>query len=225
MRGATGRSYASGIVSPVFQSTHPVRGATRVRRFQHLVPAISLHAPREGCDTANDLPINFSYIFQSTHPVRGATNGGREGGWPVLFQSTHPVRGATPADVTVSAKLNLFQSTHPVRGATESDQHARLGRVISIHAPREGCDFLPLRVRSRRHISIHAPCEGCDTKREVNLDLRRVFQSTHPVRGATARAFRDHVPRAISIHAPREGCDVRTRHHPSIPCYFNPRTP
>ena len=156
--------------------------------------------------------------------MRGATNGGREGGWPVLFQSTHPARGATGG-----------------RERQDRDQH------ISIHAPREGCDFLPLRVRSRRHISIHAPCEGCDTKREVNLDLRRVFQSTHPVRGATpksrhidaprlfqsthpvrgatARAFRDHVPRAISIHAPREGCDVRTRHHPSIPCYFNPRTP
>ena len=157
VRGATGRSYASGIVSPVFQSTHPVRGATRVRRFQHLVPAISLHAPREGCDTANDLPINFSYIFQSTHPVRGATNGGREGGWPVLFQSTHPARGATGG-----------------RERQDRDQH------ISIHAPREGCDDLVLRVGQ--------------------------FEP-------------------ISIHAPREGCDVRTRHHPSIPCYFNPRTP
>ncbi len=103
-----------------------------------------------------------------------------------IFQSTHPVRGATPADVTVSAKLNLFQSTHPVRGATESDQHARLGRVISIHAP----------------------CEGCDTKREVNLDLRRVFQSTHPVRGATFLIVSVTTPVGISIHAPREGCDL-----------------
>ena len=189
-------------MSPVFQSTHPVRGATRVRRFQHLVPAISLHAPREGCDTANDLPINFSYIFQSTHPVRGATNGGREGGWPVLFQSTHPARGATGG-----------------RERQDRDQH------ISIHAPREGCDFLPLRVRSRRHISIHAPCEGCDTKREVNLDLRRVFQSTHPVRGATSVHVITQVFLVISIHAPREGCDANK----TIPAWafgnFNPRTP
>ena len=75
-----------------------------------------------------------------------------------IFQSTHPVRGATPADVTVSAKLNLFQSTHPVRGATESDQHARLGRVISIHAPCEGCDFSDcLRHDPRRNFNPRTP--------------------------------------------------------------------
>ena len=146
----------------LFQSTHPVRGATRVRRFQHLVPAISLHAPREGCDTANDLPINFSYIFQSTHPVRGATNGGREGGWPVLFQSTHPARGATGGrerqdrdqhisihapregcDTKREVNLDLrrvFQSTHPVRGATFLIVSVTTPVGISIHAPREGCD-------------------------------------------------------------------------------------
>ena len=163
---------------------------------------ISIHAPREGCDTANDLPINFSYIFQSTHPVRGATNGGREGGWPVLFQSTHPARGATGG-----------------RERQDRDQH------ISIHAPREGCDFLPLRVRRRRHISIHAPCEGCDTKREVNLDLRRVFQSTHPVRGATRTRRFPHGRSAISIHAPREGCDATACNPTPSSSHFNPRTP
>ena len=33
-----------------------------------------------------------------------------------------------------------FQSTHPVRGATVANHVEYLGIVISIHAPREGCD-------------------------------------------------------------------------------------
>ena len=33
-----------------FQSTHPVRGATRGGRHRHPRVSISIHAPREGCD-------------------------------------------------------------------------------------------------------------------------------------------------------------------------------
>ena len=74
-----------------------------------------------------------------------------------------------------------------------------------------------------------------------------LFQSTHPVRGATI-AGEDHVflveisihaPREgcdptgpvflgyepISIHAPREGCDWRLSGSSTCFHYFNPRTP
>ena len=34
-----------------FQSTHPARGATLHRRYPRHVKEISIHAPREGCDT------------------------------------------------------------------------------------------------------------------------------------------------------------------------------
>ena len=34
-----------------------------------------------------------------------------------------------------------FQSTHPVRGATVGVTSSPVNRVISIHAPREGCDL------------------------------------------------------------------------------------
>ena len=33
-----------------FQSTHPVRGATKPGELNEAFPAISIHAPREGCD-------------------------------------------------------------------------------------------------------------------------------------------------------------------------------
>ena len=58
--------------------------------------------------------------------------------------------------------------------------------LISIHAPREGCDIeaeqtfmsLPL-------ISIHAPREGCDYDCCTRFFTNAAFQSTHPARGAT----------------------------------------
>ena len=125
----------------VFQSTHPVRGATHCRcryRHQH---RISIHAPREGCDIGVVVSWTVWSLFQSTHPVRGATarhgddrrrarsisiHAPREGCDPIMpcwsltllqFQSTHPVRGATMSP-NPKSPAPRFQSTHPVRGAT-----------------------------------------------------------------------------------------------------------
>ena len=60
----------------------------------------------------------------------------------------------------------------------------RLG--ISIHAPREGCDVSAVKPCVWRTISIHAPREGCDDPGSVAPKSPPLFQSTHPVRGATA---------------------------------------
>ena len=102
----------------------------------------------------------------------------------VIFQSTHPVRGATIAPVIRPIKLFVFQSTHPVRGATFGLNRFMAQIMISIHAPREGCDG---------RIGLGHPDQ--------------IFQSTHPVRGATIRRRTPRHRRRISIHAPREGCD------------------
>ena len=170
-----------------FQSTHPVRGATRHRR----------------CCTR-------SSRFQSTHPVRGATVdeiafkvgdvhfnprtpcGVRlRSGIPAIasgtFQSTHPVRGATRTQsVRRCCKCNFnprtpcgvrrcrsrptrrsrrtFQSTHPVRGATRSRAEDQAGQEISIHAPRAGCDAAR---RTLSAVSAHFnPRTPCGVRRE-----------------------------------------------------------
>ena len=57
----------------------------------------------------------------------------------LLFQSTHPVRGATALLISSNSSFR-FQSTHPVRGATVTRGTAAVLKLISIHAPREGCD-------------------------------------------------------------------------------------
>ena len=78
-----------------------------------------------------------------------------------------------------------FQSTHPLRGATvkEADDFCSYG--ISIHAPLAGCDFRRACKNDWWCISIHAPLAGCDWNRGRSCPQGRIFQSTHPLRGAT----------------------------------------
>ena len=84
----------------------------------------------------------FRLVFQSTHPVRDATSGTFKVMIKAIFQSTHPVRDATPAVANQICDFAEFQSTHPVRDATMADLIKQNISAISIHAPREGCDFL-----------------------------------------------------------------------------------
>ena len=192
------------------------------------LPLISIHAPREGCDTRAARHVDILRLFQSTHPARGATaidfrvhvdtldfNPRTPRGvrlFPDLahnvvyiFQSTHPARGATESQEIENCANNLFQSTHPARGATSLDN--------------------------------------------MWADFMEAFQSTHPARGATFAAassirsdtnFNPRTPRGvrpgvgfnraaatkeISIHAPREGCDKCGYPISYFWSNFNPRTP
>ena len=147
---------------------------------------VSIHAPREGCDTKEDIGLNNIEKFQFTHPGRGATKMGHSiQPFPPMFQFTHPGRGATHACV--------------LQGVDDD---------VSIHAPREGCDIesrvtelervsfqfthpgrgatmvLQLVVQ-RDEVSIHAPREGCDLKCAPYY-INKKFQFTHPGRGATS---------------------------------------
>ena len=123
-----------------FQSTHPVWDATwglidhdrlqlgfnprtpyGMRPSLQTPPGItrnvSIHAPRMGCDI---LPCKIQCIS------------GR-------FQSTHPVWDATLSP-TFTRMMGGFQSTHPVWDATIQDIVTPSATVVSIHAPRMGCD-------------------------------------------------------------------------------------
>ena len=125
----------------LFQSTHPVRGATaaistqspRRTRFQ------STHPVRGA--TASMPSLSSSTVrFQSTHPVRGATRGGnycpncganfnprtpcgvrrRQGGAASSVTDFNPRTpcGVRPISIILMTEIATFQSTHPVRGAT-----------------------------------------------------------------------------------------------------------
>ena len=59
------------------------------------VKAVSIHAPREGCDKSKTSGRTFDPAFQFTHPGRGATGNILRVSLHQLFQFTHPGRGAT----------------------------------------------------------------------------------------------------------------------------------
>ena len=123
----------------IFQSTHPVWGATGDGGLQGGLPQISIHAPRVGCDMVigilngaigdfnprtpcgvrHDMLIEQSndHEFQSTHPVWGATTP-----WRLLSQcpriSIHAPRVGCDQEMLLYPEKRRFQSTHPVWGAT-----------------------------------------------------------------------------------------------------------
>ena len=167
-----------------FQSTHPLRGATKGRRgaADHL--QISIHAPLAGCDFGT-IELGGTGRFQSTHPLRGATGRPARLTPRAAFQSTHPLRGATLEDILLQNIAKLFQSTHPLRGATPNCRPSR--KTQRDFNPRTPCGVrrLPeLCDIPGENFNPRTPCGvrlGYITHRAKDL----VFQSTHPLRGAT----------------------------------------
>ena len=151
-----------------FQSTLPVRGATRWRR-----PVLSLQGrfqstlPVRGATSSPCCPFAVCCTFQSTLPVRGATlTDAFMAAYEAIFQSTLPVRGATQISDIQKLIDMAFQSTLPVRGATVGPQ---LCHALHQHFnPRSPCGERPavLLYRFETHaISIHAPRAGSDVYR------------------------------------------------------------
>ena len=103
-----------------------------------------------------------------------------------LFQSTHPMRGATSTATVPSRVVMNFNPRTPC--GVRQVCHPRVDDVliISIHAPHAGCDLdIDDAALIAFDISIHAPHAGCDFFVVLCHQLSSVFQSTHPMRGAT----------------------------------------
>ena len=122
-------------------------------------------------------------------------------------------------------------------------------KFISIHAPREGCDFIisnnkyistnnfnprtPRGVRLVQNfekfasyfISIHAPREGCDVCVTLCKYVQARFQSTHPARGATLSSIKTNPLRwDFNPRTPR-GVRLQLPALKVLVHDFNPRTP
>ena len=104
---------------------------------------ISIHAAREGGDQDTAPVACLANVFQSTPPVRAATRrriilySCRD-----IFQSTPPVRAATFDLCNSELYQMVFQSTPPVRAATMPGLYLSDAWCISIHAAREGGDYV-----------------------------------------------------------------------------------
>ena len=126
----------------------------------------------------------------------------------VTFQFTHPVWGATWGKLISQINQMSFNSRTPCGVRHKRSSWMFRNTVVSIHAPRAGCDrfkLLGLQLLSRfnsrtpcgvRHgsaVTIHevricfnsrTPC-GVRRITSISNICIRLFQFTHPVRGAT----------------------------------------
>ena len=110
---------------------------------------------------------------------------------------------------SLSALTVLFQFTHPGRGATRRAFVLSVpASVVSIHAPREGCDEEMLSVADMTTSFNSRTPGGVRQNVTANTSLTKLFQFTHPGRGATVLSSEVSNGDKVSIHAPREGCDL-----------------
>ena len=129
--------------------------------------------------------------------------------------------GATACFVCPYAVRRDFNPRSPCGERLQRHALFDSGRGISIHAPRVGSDPRPRRRAARIfYFNPRSPCGERRADQSV-LPYPRVFQSTLPVWGATARSIGRALAAAISIHAPRVGSDavhrcIRCQHDISI---------
>ena len=94
-----------------------------------------------------------------------------------------------------------------MRGATYMSREPIIQMLVSIHAPHAGRDHQRTAMNRQVSVSIHAPHAGRDPSACVIVVSLIVFQSTRPMRGATA-CRRSHCPLLRSFN-PRAPCGAR----------------
>ena len=126
---------AHSLLSLSFQSTLPLRGATRVDRYKYRHYLISIHAPLTGSDfrSLSVMPPSENFNPRSPYGERPC-----------------------PSDVPV---MSLTISIHaPLTGSDRPPALINLIIRISIHAPLTGSDdFRTLRVYYRSHFNPRSP--------------------------------------------------------------------
>ena len=145
---------------------------------------ISIHAPREGCDSSSPASKTVSHADFNPRTPRGVRHWESSRDAPACDFNPRTPRGVRPHHI-----IDLY-----------------LCAFISIHAPREGCDaFLPRSGRPADHFNPRTP-RGVRLQAFSALKEEREFQSTHPARGATgllpytrswSRYFNPRTPRGV----------------------------
>ena len=185
MRGATRPGFPRYVRHQIsIHAPRAGRDADQLQKLQNKLD-ISIHAPRAGRDRRSSRPRPSSLYFNPRAPcgARQILNAISKNLFD--FNPRAPCGARLAASVDVSS-IDEFQSTRPVRGATLEQAGLECVLGISIHAPRAGRDSPWGWDRPCQRISIHAPRAGRDVHVRGALLLHEAFQSTRPVRGATA---------------------------------------
>ena len=170
----------------IFQSTHPIRDATRWCVRMDFVKKISIHASHTGCDHEVEATLTIEDDFNPRIPY-----GMR-------------LENIPPDPLTVPISIHASHTGCDPDGGWDRGRHH-----ISIHASHTGCDSNSIVGRLRRYnISIHASHTGCDVdwstiKSRINISIHASHTGCdHGWGGWTWRLI------GISIHASHTGCDA-----------------
>ena len=144
-------------LTPQFQSTPPIRVATRPDWCREPFPDISIHATHTGGDFYAASFFYSDVVFQSTPPIRVATRF-RRYRLPQPGISIHATH--TGGDEMITAIL----------------QH----KEISIHATHTGGDYDMEKERTGENISIHATHTGGDGHTTKQRTIHSDFNPRHP---------------------------------------------
>ena len=160
-------------------ATLPARGKiARIRDFN----------PRTPCGVRPFAPEGsiMRFSFQSTHPLRGATIL-QHTGVNVNSISIHALLAGCDNYLTISWEVSKYFNPRTPCGVRQYWYNLACSwPLISIHAPLAGCDA-PLfgSFTVSRDFNPRTPC-GVRHRAFGNAHLAAQFQSTHPMRGATA---------------------------------------
>ena len=171
-----------------------------------------------------------SGAFQSTHPLRGATWPGKRARYAISYFNPRTPCGVRPVLVGVGLLIGRISIHAPLAGcdtftpttATRTRLHFNPRTPCGVRHVPDGQppslgDFNPRtpcgvrrppgnRRAERRYFNPRTPC-GVRRFDYVPILSHLAFQSTHPLRGATASLRPLRPLRHISIHAPLAGCD------------------
>ena len=146
-----------------FQSTHPLRGATLLCLRRAKNKRISIHAPLAGCDKPpNQAQVKIFY-----------------------FNPRTPCGVRLNISMIIASAVMYFNPRTPCGVRQKIQNHKDSALYFNPRTPCGVRRCIHFDKFQPQTISIHAPLAGCDPRRKLLCNNKTVFQSTHPLRGAT----------------------------------------
>ena len=141
---------------------HPAWGATRNELQQFELCSYFNPRTHKGCDNNYCYALGIGFVISIHAPTRGATRRLARWQWSSSGFNPRTPRGVRPRKWLITQLIFLFQSTHPAWGATLFLLAELYNPMVSIHAPRVGCDIVTVTgVPTAKCFNPRTP-RGCD---------------------------------------------------------------
>ena len=221
------RRYGKAVEQTVweFQSTLPLREATRYARYNPYRCDFNPHSPCGERRGWRCRPREGGCNFNPHSPC-GERPDPHLRAFLVDVISIHtPLAGSDDPANPKAIRNWKFQSTLPLRGATMGGSEGQTGSPISIHTPLAGSDSASTTCwTTNTYFNPHSPCGERPPPNTRQAECYE-FQSTLPLRGATGSISSPPCLAVISIHTPLAGSDRPARGSRLPRWHFNPHSP